>query len=342
MEAIRVSTPEPPASPWGCFKDLTVLVTGGAGFIGSCLTERLVESGARVTIVDHLHARSVANLARCRDRVECVQEDILSDRFRTLMASRSFEVIFHLAGNPYVPPSVEDPWHDFQLNLEGTLRLLESVRKSGSCPRVLIASSAAVYGDLDVGPITEEHPTVPISPYGVSKLAAERYGAVYARLYGMRIASLRFFSVYGPRQRKQVVYDLLRKFSSGAAEVEVFGNGTQVRDFNYVSDVVDATLTVADAGALAGEVYNVAGGQECSLRELVGLLSDVLGVRPRIRWSGAVRPGEPQRFLADYRRLAGLGWRPKIALREGLQRTLSWYRSEDDDAERGAEARRDT
>ena len=318
----------PIAAPSGYFLDRAVLVTGGAGFIGSTLTERLVDAGAQVTVVDDLRTGFLSNLGGCRERVEYVQEDILSDRFQVWVASRRFEAIFHLAGNPYVPPSVERPWYDFELNLVGTLRLLESLRQSGLRPRVILASSAAVYGDLDAAPITELHPTVPISPYGVSKLAAERYGAVFAQLYGMRIASLRFFSVYGPRQKKQVVYDLLRKLSHGAGEIEVLGDGTQVRDFNYVSDVVDAALAVAESGTLTGEVYNVAGGQECSIRDLVELLVALVGARTQVRWSGAVRPGDPQRWMADCSRLAALGCRPKVSLRDGLLRTLTWYRSE--------------
>ncbi|HEY7520834.1 MAG TPA: GDP-mannose 4,6-dehydratase [Methylomirabilota bacterium] len=304
-----------------------VLVTGGAGFIGSHMTEALVAAGARVTVVDDLRTSSVTNLDGCRDAIDYVEDDVLDDRFESLVRSRRFDVVVHLAGNPYVPPSVERPWDDFQLNLTGTLRLLETLRKTGSRARVLLASSAAVYGDLDVDGLTEEHPTVPISPYGVSKLGAERYGAVYAQLYGLRVASLRYFSVYGPRQKKQVVYDLLGKLLGGTGDVLVHGDGTQTRDFNYVTDVVGATLAVAASAPLRGETYNVAGGQVCSIRELVETLAGLVGSAARIRWSGVVRPGDPQRWSADWRRLAALGWQPRVSLRDGLASTVSWYRT---------------
>jgi UDP-glucose 4-epimerase len=322
------------------FESCDILVTGGAGFIGSHLTERLVAAGARVTVVDDLRSGSFTNLGHCASKVTHVAADILTERFETVVGSRKFDAIFHLAGNPYVPPSVERPWDDFQLNLGATVRLLETLRKAGSRARVVLASSAAVYGDLDADPITEEHPTVPISPYGVSKLAAERYGAVYARLYGLRIASLRYFSIYGARQRKQVVYDLLCKLSQGTDEVQVHGDGTQTRDFTYVSDVAAATLTVAAAGALRGEVYNVAGGQVCSIRDLVDELRRLVGSRARVQWSGVVRPGDPQRWSADWSRLAALGWRPRVSLHDGLERTVAWYQAQVSPVESGRAAAR--
>ena len=325
--------PDPPTShgeELRFFAGKAVLVTGGAGFIGSHLVARLEELGAGVTVVDDLRTGNLANIGQCVDRLELVQDDISNGGLHSLVATRDYDVAFHLAANPYVPPSIEQPWYDFQVNLVGTLRLLETLRQHAQPPRLILASSAAVYGDIDAPAIREDHPTVPISPYGVSKLAAERYAAVYARLYGLRTASLRFFSVYGPRQRKQVVYDLLRKLSRRPAELEVLGDGTQTRDFNYVSDVVDAALRVAARGPLVGEAYNVASGRACTIHELLGILSDLTGSRPRIKWSGAVRPGDPQRWLADVSRLRALGWEPAVSLREGLVCTLEWYRSEPD------------
>ena len=289
------------------FAKRAVLVTGGAGFIGSHLVELLADAGAVVTVLDNLFSGAAANLAGCRDRLELVHADVLDEAFPKLVASRSFDTIFHLAANSYVPPSVERPWDDFQRNLVATMRLLEVLRESAAPTKLILTSSAAVYGDLDASPIHEGHPTVPISPYGVSKLAVERYGAVYAGLYGLRVASLRLFSVYGPRQRKQVVYDVLRKINESDGDVRMFGDGTQVRDFNYVTDTASAALAVAATSPLRGEVYNVAGGSPWSIRELVDMLIHLTGRRVKVHWSGQVRPGDPQRWLADGSRLAMLG-----------------------------------
>lgn len=306
----------------------TVLVTGGAGFIGSHLVETLILAGARVTVVDDLRTGRMANLEQCRTTIEYVQDDVLSATFGELLRAREFDLIFHLAANPYVPPSVEDPWYDFQLNVAGTLSVLEALRKTRPATGLIVASSAAVYGESEASSVGEEDPTVPISPYGVSKLAAERYVAVYAQLYGLRMASLRLFSVYGPRQRKQVVYDFMRKLGNGSGEIEALGDGTQVRDFNYVGDVVRAAVCAALNGALRGETYNVASGEPASIRELMDVLSDLMGVRPRVRWSGTVRPGDPQRWAPKTSRLRALGWKPSVPLREGLRRTVAWYRAE--------------
>ena len=317
------------------FTDKSVLITGGHGFIGSHVTEQLIAAGAKVTVLMHPHSRSLVNLSTCLDRIECVHEDIVSTSFQTFVASQGFDVIFHFAARPSVSYSVEQPWDDFQANAVGTLRLLEGLRQSRRPTRLILASSAAVYGDIDSTAIREDDPTVPISPYGVSKLVVDRYATVYAQLYGLRIATLRVFSVYGPRQKKQVVYDLIRKLSHNTAELCALGDGTQIRDFSYATDVAQAALWVAQRGPLCGEAYNVASGTAYSIGQLLTILCELLGRRPRIHWSGTVRAGEPQRFLPDIARLRALGWRPLVPLCEGLRRTLAWYQAEKDTAENG-------
>jgi UDP-glucose 4-epimerase len=310
------------------FAGQSILVTGGAGFIGSHLVESLIATGAKVTVVDNLCTGRLGNLKNCLNYMEYIQDDILSDTYHSMLTTRAFDGIFHLAGNAYVPPSVEHPWHDFQANAVGTFRLLDSLRQSGWPVRVIVLSSAAVYGNLDSTSISEDDPTVPISPYGVSKLTVDRYAAVYARLYGLQVASLRLFSAYGPRQQKQVVYDFIHKLTHNPAELHASGDGTQVRDFSYVTDVVQAALCVAQNGPLQGETYNVASGEACSTQQLLDTLCELMGVRPRIRWSGTNRPGDTQRWLANVDRLQALGYRPSVPLREGVQRTLAWYQTE--------------
>jgi UDP-glucose 4-epimerase len=305
-----------------------VLVTGGEGFIGSHLTEQLVDRGAAVTVVDRTPVTQLTNLASVQSRLDYRQADLVHADFDALLAAQKYELIFHLAGSASVPDSVADPWSDFQCNLVATMKLLESLRRLEHRPRLVLASSAAVYGDAESPAIHEETPSAPISPYGVSKLATDRYAAVYARLYQLPVASLRPFAVYGPRLRKQVVYDFIRKLSLSDATLQAHGDGTQVRDFCYVTDVVEAAICVARQGPLRGEVYNVAASENCSIHELLERLSELLGKQVRVEWSGHVRPGEPQRWLPDAERLRALGWASQVSLQEGLRRTVDWYRTE--------------
>ena len=307
------------------FSGQTILVTGGAGFIGSHLTGSLTASGAKVTVVDHHSPTHLTNLRDCLKHVEYIKADILDASFSALLGDRAFNCIFHLAGNAYVPTSVEDPWRDFQANAVGTLKLLDTLRQLGRTSRVIVLSSAAVYGNISSASITEDEMTVPISPYGVSKLVVDRYAAVYARLYGLRVASLRPFSAYGPGQKKQVVYDFIHKLSRHPKEFYALGDGTQVRDFTYVTDVVQAALCIAQNGPLCGEAYNVGSGQAHNTQRLLDLLCELMGIQPQIYWSGVNRSGDPLRFLANIDRLRKLGWCPAVSFRDGLQRTLAWY-----------------
>jgi UDP-glucose 4-epimerase len=303
-----------------------VLVTGGNGFIGSHLTEELVSQGASVTVVDRGDPNATQNLAAVYDSIEFRRLDLSEADFDDLLDCQPrFHAIFHLAGNATVPGSVENPWDDFQMNLTMSLRLMESIRRRPQETSLILVSSAAVYGDAVDVPISEATATRPLSPYGVSKLAMDRYASVYAKLYGLRIGVLRPFAVYGPRLRKQVIYDFMHKLQANPHRLDAHGNGTQLRDFCYVSDVVDAAVAIASRGKLEGEVYNVASGTGTSIQQILELLSARLGVDPDVQWSGDVRRGEPQRWIADISRLQALGWLPQVCLEVGLDRTVEWF-----------------
>ncbi|MBL8132607.1 MAG: GDP-mannose 4,6-dehydratase [Anaerolineae bacterium] len=302
-----------------------VLITGGAGFIGSHLTEVLVGVGAKVTVVDNLATGNAANLQHLGAQVTLIVGDVGELlRLKRLQVS-DYAAIFHLAGNPYIPPSVENPAYDLRENLLNTFNLLEAVREAKERPKLISASSAAVYGNPVRLPIREDDPTVPISPYGVSKLAGERYLAVYSQLYDIAAVSMRFFSVYGPRQKKQVVFDLLRKIEANPHDIEVYGDGTQTRDFAYVMDIAHALVLAAERAPGRGEAYNVASGETTSIGQLVSALCEVCGVAPHIHYTGSVRPGDAERWEVDMQRLTDLGFKPETSLHDGVAAVKAWY-----------------
>jgi UDP-glucose 4-epimerase len=303
-----------------------VLVTGGAGFIGSHLVEELVRRRARVTVVDNLSTGHESNLEAVVDSIDFHRFDLRSDDLQSLLARR-FDLVFHLAANAF-STGVDDPRQDFEDNILGTFNLLEAMRAAAPETPVLHTSSAAVYGEGVRVPIREDDPTLPVSPYGVSKLASERYVAVYVRAFALRGATLRLFSVFGPRLRKQVVYDLMRKIRENPEELFIHGDGTQVRDFNYVANVADAIILTADRARLEGEVYNVAAEEAISIGELAERLCAEMDVSPRFVYSGKRRPGEPQRWYADTSRLRELGYKPGVGLEEGLSETVAWFDQE--------------
>jgi UDP-glucose 4-epimerase len=309
------------------WQDARVLVTGGAGFIGSHVVEAFTALGAHLTITDTSVERFERNLGHVQPQPAMEWGDLGELLRAGRLNLADYAVIVHLSGNPYIPPSVENPAYDFDRNLQTTFALLEAVRTlPAQRPAVIYASSAAVYGEPARLPVHESDPLVPISPYGVSKMAAERYLAVYCRLYGLRGASLRFFSVYGPRQRKQVIYDLLVKLTSQPDRVEIHGDGTQERDFCHVQDVVGALLAVLERAPLRGEAYNVASGQSRSINDVLRAWCDLLGVQPQVAYSGAIRPGETDKWSVSIDALRALGYAPQVRFEDGLRGILDWYR----------------
>ena len=299
-----------------------VLVTGGAGFIGTHLVRRLLTDGADVTVVDDLSAPSSRAVP---SNVSWHRLRLPDPRFAELVAGGGFDRLYHLAGAAYVPPSIDDPAGDLRNNAEVTLSVLEAVRRGSPGTRVLYTSSAAVYGSPVALPISESSPVAPVSPYGVSKYTAEQYVSLYAGLHRLRTASLRLFSVFGPGQRKQVVYDLIARLAADPERLEVIGDGSETRDFVFIEDVVEAAVIAMHRGALSGEVYNVASGTGASIRDLVGEVTAVLGVTPAVSFTGTVRPGDALHWVADIDRLRALGYTPAVSLHEGVRRVAAWF-----------------
>jgi UDP-glucose 4-epimerase len=296
-----------------------VLVTGGAGFIGSHLVDRLVEEGAEVMVIDNLRSGRKENLKESMDQIEFFEGDV-RDRSCISKLLNDVEVVFHLAANASVPFSVEDPVYDHQVNVLGTFNVLESSRK-GSVKKVVYASSAAVYGEAQYTPMDEKHPLNPISPYGASKLSGELIGHAFDKTYGLPFVSLRIFNMYGPRQRKYVMYDFIRKLSKNAARLEVLGDGEQVRTFCYVSDGVEAFLQAAESGR---GVYNLGTDRPKRIKDLAKLVTSKLSPQAEMCYTGTSWKGDIQILVPDISRIEEIGFAPKISLEKGLVKLIHW------------------
>jgi UDP-glucose 4-epimerase len=301
-----------------------VLVTGGAGFIGSHLVDALVDIGARVTVIDSLQAGNPDNLARSRPKIRFLRGDV-RDYSNVREAVDGQQVIFHLAANASVPISVSDYRYDFDTNAAGTFNVLRAAMEA-RVAKVLFASSAAVYGTPQYVPVDESHPLLPISPYGATKLVGETLGFVYGRTFDLDFSCVRIFNSFGIRQARYVIYDLLGKLRRDPTTLEVLGDGTQIRDYCYVSDTVRALLLVAQSDRSRGNVYNLAGGNPISIRDLVALLIDVLGLpEVRVHYTGQSWKGDIDRLIANTAKLRELGFSPTISLREGIVTMAEWF-----------------
>ncbi|MGC1120994.1 MAG: GDP-mannose 4,6-dehydratase [Candidatus Methanofastidiosia archaeon] len=299
-----------------------VLITGGAGFIGSHLSERLAGRND-VVVLDNFQAGSRKNLQHIMEGVKIVQGDIRDCATVDEIAAES-NIIFHLAANASVPSSVQDPRYDFETNALGTLNVLEAARKF-DVQTVVYASSAAVYGEPEYLPIDEKHRTNPVSPYGVSKLAGEYMGTVYKKVYGLNFSAVRIFNTFGPRQPRYVMYDLLEKLKHDSSKLEVLGTGEQLRDYCYVTDMVDALIRVARKG---NGVYNAAGGVPTSVREVAELIVSKISPDTRIIYTGTSWKGDIQTLTADVEKIRMLGFEPKVSLDEGIQKLITWFESQ--------------
>jgi UDP-N-acetylglucosamine/UDP-N-acetyl-alpha-D-glucosaminouronate 4-epimerase len=303
---------------------MKVLVTGGAGFIGSNLVRALLEHGDQVRVLDNFSTGNRANLAGLEDDVEIVEGELRSYE-RVHAATRGVELVFHQGALPSVPRSVQDPLTTTAVNIEGTLNVLLAARDEG-VRRVVFASSSSVYGNSGTLPRTEAQSPDPISPYAVAKLAAERFCASFSRIYGLETVSLRYFNVFGPRQDPGSQYAAaVPRFIAAVAAgepVPIYGDGEQSRDFTYVANVVAANLLAAEAGAEAsGAILNVATGQSTSINRVADSIGEVLG-RPVEKLYLPPRPAEVRDSLADIgeaRRL--LQYEAGVGLEDGLRFT---------------------
>jgi UDP-glucose 4-epimerase len=308
---------------------MKALVTGGGGFIGSHLVDRLVATNHGVRVLDDLSSGVLGNL---NPQAELICGEV-SDENVVRKALQDIDVIFHQAAHRAVLRSVEHPLATDIANTHGTLTVLKSAVDAG-VRRVVYASSSSVYGGAAQLPTPETAPLLPRSPYAVSKLAGEHYCRVFSELYGLETVALRYFNVYGPRQRPDSAYatviplfiDALRRDTSPT----VHGDGSQSRDFTYIDDVVAANLAAARAPAesCAGKAYNIAGGASYSLLDLLHVLGSILRIRPRPVHTDP-RPGDVRHTRADTRAaLRDLGHSARVDLESGLARTVEWFENQ--------------
>lgn len=312
---------------------MKALVTGGAGFIGSHIAEALASQGAQVVILDNLSLGSRNNLAWIRpgQPVEFVEGDCLDDALvRRLIAGCDW--VFHQGALPSVPRSVEAPLESNRQNIDGALQMLIAARDAG-VKRFLFASSSSIYGDADAPAKRESLPPLPLSPYALQKYAGERYCQLFHQLYGLPTVALRYFNVFGPRQRADSPYSgVIAKFCTAflaGHPPTIHGDGRQSRDFTYVANAVAANLAAAAAPTerVAGRVFNVAFGDSVDLLQLVGDLRDLTG-RELAPVFGPPRAGDVRHSRADISAAqAAFGFAPAVGWKEGLKRTLDWYRS---------------
>ena len=299
-----------------------VLVTGGGGFIGSHLVRALLDRGDEVRVLDNY---STGN----RDNLEGLDIEVVEGELRSYErvhnAVRGSEVVFHLGALGSVPRSVQDPLTTSAVNVEGTLNVLLAARDEG-VRRVVFASSSSVYGSSAELPARESGPVDPISPYGVAKLAAERYCVSFSRVYEtFETVVLRYFNVFGPRQNPSSEYAAaVPKFLTAVAageQVTVFGDGGQARDFTYVANVIDANLLAADAPGASGRIFNVAAGAPHSVNELLDTIGSLLETSVD-RVHTAPRPGDIRDSFADIASAREvLGWEPRVGFEDGLRLT---------------------
>lgn len=319
------------------FRGRRVLVTGGMGFIGSHLSERLVELGAEVTIVDSLipaYGGNPFNIASFRHHTQVSITDI-RDRHGVAYLVRDQEVVFNLAGQVSHVDSMNDPEPDLEINCKAQLGLMEALRHTNHEARVVFASTRQVYGKPQYLPVDERHPVHPTDVNGINKHAGEQYHLLYSEVYGLPTVVLRMTNTYGPRQlmhhgRQGFIPVFIRQAMEGKT-IKLFGGGTQRRDANYVSDAVDAFLLAAlNAHTISGRVFNLGGKPSFSLLEFAELLVKTVG-------SGAVEAADwpPEKakidigdFEGDFSRItAELGWRPEVDLASGVERTVDFYQA---------------
>jgi nucleoside-diphosphate-sugar epimerase len=306
---------------------LRFLVTGGAGFIGSNLVKRLVEKGYSVRVLDNFATGLRANLADFINNIELIEGDI-RDFWTVVKATQGIDHIIHQAALPSIPRSIDNPLTTTEVNINGTLNILEAARLS-DVQRIIYASSSSVYGDSPQMPKNEDMKPMPKSPYAITKLAGEEYCMNFYNLYGLETVALRYFNVFGPRQNPTSQYSsVIPKFINMLKNKQnptIFGNGKSSRDFTYIDNVVDATILAIEKKTAVGNIINIACNKGYTLNELVEKLNKIMGINMPASYSPE-KLGDIKHSLADISKATNiLGYKPRIDFEEGLKKTVDWF-----------------
>jgi len=311
-------------------KKKRVLVTGGAGFIGSHLVDRLLETKNTVIVYDNFDdfykgkdKNIQYNLGN--ERFKLVTGDIL-DYEDLVSAMRGVDTVFHKAAQCGVRYSIRNPQKAHNVNVTGTLNVLMAARQTG-VRKVVFASSSGIFGKPHYVPMDEKHPTNPNSPYGATKLAAEKYCLAFHEVYGLDVVSLRYFSVYGPRGRPDQVIHAFTSAIAGGKSPVIYGDGAQTRDFTFVSDVVEATIFAAERDGLAGQIFNIGYGREFTINEVFASIVGKLGKKDEIQpvYEKTYKGEFPRTLANNAKARRVLGWEPKIELDHGLEVFIEWF-----------------
>ena len=295
-----------------------IVVTGAAGFLGQQIAEAFCNSGEQVVAVDrNLPKGDLPSLGESRTT------DVRSRAFGDILAATGCDMIVHAAAPASVPLSFADPEADFTEAVGTFYHLLETVRRVRPACRVVLVSSAAVYGNPSELPISEDAPLRPISPYGYHKLLCEEVGAQYRRLFDIRVCFARVFSAYGPGLRRQLLWDICEK-AHGSSEVRLWGTGRETRDLLHARDVASGIVAIARGSAFDAEAYNLASGEEASIHNVATRVLAQLPERRALSFSGEGRRGDPSRWRADISRIRQLGFVPTVGLDEGLKDYVEW------------------
>ena len=306
-----------------------VVVTGGAGFIGSYAVERLVKEDCNVTVIDDLSAGSKKTIEHLMDKIEFVVADIRDEDILQKISSGK-DTIFHFAADPNVKTSVTNPQNSFNINVRGTFLILETMRRL-DIPNIVFASSGGtLYGQVDVFPTPEDLQFRPISAYGATKAAVEVYLSAYCASYGMNAVSLRYANIFGPRSTHGVMFDFYHKLKKNPKQLEILGDGKQIKSYLYITDCIDASFIATKKGVKKGlDAFNIGTDKWTTVNEIADVIADEMGLKDvKYNYTGgqAGWTGDVFKMLLSTEKINKLGWSPKITIEEGIRLYIRWLK----------------
>ncbi|MEM2907486.1 MAG: SDR family NAD(P)-dependent oxidoreductase [Candidatus Odinarchaeota archaeon] len=307
-----------------------ILVTGGAGFIGSHIVDRLIKRGDKIIILDNLSSPAGDYYKHLTEKksVNFIEGDI-RDIKTVLNASQGIDEIFHLAADPRVDVSAENPVENFMINTLGTLNILEAARRRNIRKIIFASSGGTLYGDTDILPTPETSLLKPVSCYGASKASCEMYCSAYAQSYGLNIISCRYANIFGPRSTHGVIYDFYNKLVKNPRELTILGDGSQRKSYLYIDDCVDATLFLEERDIRGFDFFNIGSEEWITVKEIADIITSILELKNvKYSFTGGERGwvGDVPRMILDIKKIKNLGWQPKINISDGIKRFINYLR----------------